>query len=100
MNSEHGYTDELLSVTLKSPPRPRAVSFSGKPGFCRGSAPVPTLPIHDLQAFQGLGFFTREEPLQRMKQPCPPAPQGGKSEVRVKIVCFLLLNDFGVRLNS
>ncbi|MEG4631366.1 peptidoglycan-binding protein [Microcoleus sp. AR_TQ3_B6] len=47
----------------------RAVSFSGKPGFCRGSAPVPTLPIHDLQAFQGLGLFPSEEPLQRMKQP-------------------------------
>ena len=49
MKSEHGYTDELLSVTLKSPP--------------------------------------------------PGPPQGGKSEVRVKIV-FFLLNDFGVRLNS
>ncbi|MEG4501132.1 transposase family protein [Microcoleus sp. F10-C6] len=29
-------------------PNGRAVSFSGKPAFCRGRAPVPTLPIHDL----------------------------------------------------
>jgi hypothetical protein len=72
---------------LADPPLGRAVSFSGKPGFCRGSAPVPTLPIQDLQAFQGLGLFTREEPLQRMKQPCP---LGGKALGMDSLVPHLL----------
>ncbi|WRH66787.1 MAG: hypothetical protein RSE13_25300 [Planktothrix sp. GU0601_MAG3] len=45
----------LAGIYPNTPKNPRAVSFSGKPGFCRGSAPAPTLPIHDLQAFQGWG---------------------------------------------
>jgi len=28
----------------EEPPPPKAVSLSEKPGFCRGSAPVPTPP--------------------------------------------------------
>ncbi len=55
---------------------PRAVSFSGKPGFCRGSAPVPTLFVHDFVCVSGMGAGTGAPPLQRMKQPClsPSSP--------------------------
>jgi len=62
------------------PPRPRAVSFSGKSSFCRGGAPVPALPVHDFVSVSEIGAATGGGPYKRMKQPCPPAPlkKGGE----------------------
>ncbi len=56
--------DQFTPLPPKPNPRvrdsPRAVSFSGKPGFCRGSAPVPTLyPPHPRFAgVSGIGATT------------------------------------------
>ncbi|NJR21204.1 MAG: hypothetical protein HC786_02980 [Richelia sp. CSU_2_1] len=46
-----------LFATFKAigePPYSRAVSFSKKRGFCRGSAPVPTPPTDDLMRASGI----------------------------------------------
>ncbi|MEG4089072.1 AAA family ATPase [Microcoleus sp. K1-B6] len=50
------YTEGLLQFDFT----PRAVSFSQKPGFCRGSAPVPPQPIDEGDSLQD-SFAARGE---------------------------------------
>ncbi len=50
----------------------RAVSFPGKRCFCRGSAPVPTLFVHDFVCVSEIGAGTGAPPLQENETALPP----------------------------
>ncbi|WP_377474787.1 MAG: shikimate dehydrogenase [Microcoleus anatoxicus] len=75
---------EGFLAPLQPPPTPPyqggAVSFSDKSWFCRGSAPVPTLFLHDFVCVSEIGAGTGAPPLQENEIALPY--QGGATEVK------------------
>ncbi|TAG63150.1 MAG: hypothetical protein EAZ25_25335 [Oscillatoriales cyanobacterium] len=66
----------IEALVLAARPLSRAVSFSDESSFCRGSAPVPTLPLHDFVGVSDIGRALLAPPLQENETAL--GPLGGR----------------------